>query len=177
MDAGESTSSEAISGGAASAVGGHAPSVPSESNEPSAVTAFGNTAPVAALVQPEQTDRLLAATIHVAPALLVLSTIASAGVLAWMPLAAVWILWLGTRGRSVFLDDHGRESMNFQISTGIFALVVFIAGFPTCSFAWWIGFPILSVIALVGCILATRASLLGRPYRYPATIRLISPAL
>lgn len=67
--------------------------------------------------------------------------------------------------------------MNFQISMGLYAIIVLIAGIPTCSAAWWVGIPILSVIALIGCILATRASLLGRPYRYPATLRLVSPAL
>lgn len=148
-----------------------------EPNNHNSENPFANTQPVSTLAQPDQTDRVLAAISHVGPALLVFSTIASGGVLAPLPLAAVWIWWLATRSRSVFLDDHCRESMNFQISMGLYAIIVLIAGIPTCSAAWWVGIPILSVIALIGCILATRASLLGRPYRYPATLRLVSPAL
>ncbi len=174
---GDSTPREPASSTGASAGDRFAPSDLPGAERQSITSPFGYAQPDSASSRLHQADRVLAALIHVGPAMLVFATIASSGFLAPLPLAVVWIVWLLTRNRSVFLDDHGRESMNFQISIGIYAFVVLVAGVPTCSTAWWVGFPMLSVLALVGCILATRASLLGRPYRYPTTIRLISPAL
>jgi uncharacterized Tic20 family protein len=87
-----------------------------------------------------------------------------------MPVIPALVLWLIKRDRSPFIDDHGKEAINFQISLVIYFVVGVLASM-IC-----VGLPILIatyVLGIVGMILAAIAANKGRYYRYPACIRLL----
>lgn len=80
------------------------------------------------------------------------------------------ILWLVFRERSRFLDHHGKEALNFQITLVIayavgFITAVFVIGFFILLAAW--------VCAIVFSIMAAIAANRGEYYRYPLSIRLV----
>ncbi len=86
------------------------------------------------------------------------------------------IMWAVKKGESPFLDDHGREAINFQISlliwSFVFAILAVPIGFMTCG----VGFVIALVpyvLGLVGMIQASIAANRGEFYRYPMTIRFL----
>lgn len=81
------------------------------------------------------------------------------------------VLWLIKREESAFIDDQGKESVNFQITLSFGLMValllsIVLIGIPIL-FALWIAQLILVIIAAV-------RSQEGTAYRYPATLRLIS---
>lgn len=90
-----------------------------------------------------------------------------------LPVIAPLIMWLIKRDQSPFVDDHGREAINFQISLLIYALVVVpLAAILTCGIGaiLWLG---VWALGIVGMILAAVAAHRGQYYRYPATIRFL----
>lgn len=95
-------------------------------------------------------------------------------VLTFFALLIPIIMWQVKKGESPFLDDHGREAVNFQISmifwSIIFTVISIPLGFITCG----IGFAVALVpyvIGLVGMIQACTASNRSEFYRYPMTFR------
>lgn len=85
------------------------------------------------------------------------------------------IIWLLKKEESAFIDDQGKESLNFQIT----------------SFIIFMGLSIVSIIPIIGCftillllaffvvwfvfiIIATLKAKDGEAYRYPFTMRLLS---
>ena len=87
------------------------------------------------------------------------------------------ILWTTKKAESPFLDDHGREAINFQISlliySVLFAILAIPIGFITCGVGFAIAlFPY--VLGLVGMIQASIAANRGEFYRYPMTIRFLN---
>jgi uncharacterized Tic20 family protein len=91
--------------------------------------------------------------------------------LVHIPIFLALILWLIKRDRSPFVDDHGREAVNFQISLVIYYLI----GIATTVFCG-VGAAVIVatyILGIVGMILAAIAANKGRYYRYPACIRLL----
>ena len=85
---------------------------------------------------------------------------------------AVMAMWLIRKADSPYLDDHGREAMNFQISL-IFYYIILMIPLSIVTFGLWALFvPVLNVL---GCVLAAMAAHKGQYYRYPMTIRFIGP--
>lgn len=81
------------------------------------------------------------------------------------------ILWLIRRHDSPFLDDHGKEAVNFQIS-------IFIYGLASIPLMYLCGLGVFTLIAtyalaVVGCILGGVAARKGEFFRYPMCLRLI----
>jgi len=76
------------------------------------------------------------------------------------------ISWLIKKDEMPFVNDQGKESLNFQLSVLIAVLIV---GVPTCGF----GVPIVGIAALVFCIMATVKANNGEYYRYPLTLRMV----
>lgn len=101
------------------------------------------------------------------------SLVLNGGLSVPIPFILVLVLWLQRRDQSRFIDDHGKEALNFQITHVLFALVVLAAGFVTCSAGWFVGWPVLYVFTLVVGILASRAASEGRYYRYPMCFRFV----
>jgi len=80
------------------------------------------------------------------------------------------IVWLLKRKESDFVDFHGKESVNFQISILIYTIVSVLLIFLA------IGFFLLGALAifnLVGVILASIRANDGDLYRYPLCIRIL----
>jgi hypothetical protein len=80
------------------------------------------------------------------------------------------IVWLVKRGDAAAIDEHGKESLNFQISMLIYDAIAVIL----CIVL--IGIPILVVLWILNTVLVIVASIKandGELYRYPFTIRLI----
>jgi uncharacterized protein len=80
------------------------------------------------------------------------------------------IVWLAKRGDSPEIDEHGKESLNFQISMLIYNVIAGVL----CLIL--IGFVILFILHILNLVLVIVASIQaseGKLYRYPLTIRLI----
>jgi uncharacterized Tic20 family protein len=80
------------------------------------------------------------------------------------------IVWLVKREDDPFIDEQGKESVNFQI-TMILAIVVCV---PLMLIV--IGFPLLMLIGIWDVVLTIIAGVKaanGEHWRYPATIRFI----
>jgi uncharacterized protein len=112
---------------------------------------------------------------HIGGLLACVAAAVSAGIGAWGPSVLALVMWLNKREKSVFVDDHGREALNFGISLLIYSVLTFVAGFPTCTVAWFVGPPILAVLALVGYISGAKHAARGELYRYPMCLRLVQP--
>ena len=80
------------------------------------------------------------------------------------------IVWLAKRSDSPEIDEHGKESLNFQISMLIYNV---IAGLLCLVLIGFIILPILHILNLVLVIVASIQASEGKFYRYPMTIRLI----
>lgn len=78
------------------------------------------------------------------------------------------IVWLLKRDESAFVDQHGREAINFHLSMALYVILA------TLLCVILIGFPILFVLialSLVSIVIATVRASDGRSYRYPMTIQ------
>ncbi len=80
------------------------------------------------------------------------------------------IVWLAKRNDSPEIDQHGKESLNFQISMLIYNVIAVVL----CLVL--IGFVILAILHILNLVLVIIASIQaseGKFYRYPLAIRLI----
>jgi len=80
------------------------------------------------------------------------------------------VVWLVFRDRSGFLNRHGKEALNFQISLLIYFTVSFVLWIIIIGILMTIALAIAAVIFMV---LATVKAANFEDYRYPATIRFI----
>lgn len=125
-------------------------------------------------LRPEE-ERIFGTLIHLSGLLWLLSFPGIVGVL---------LIWLLKRDRSAFVDAHGKEALNFQISFLIYgigltalAIVGFVLTFVIVGIFLFIpavvasiGLIVLQVVtAILGAIEANR----GGYYRYPLTLRFI----
>ena len=80
------------------------------------------------------------------------------------------VVWLIKKNESRFVDDQGKESLNFHISVLILALILA----PTICIGIGIFLlPALGLVALIFVIIASVKANEGVAYRYPFAIRLI----
>ena len=80
------------------------------------------------------------------------------------------IIWLIKRDQSWFVDDQGKEALNFQISWAIYMIVSIIAILVL------VGIVLVGIVAIGGLVLLIVAAVKaneGVSYRYPLTIRFI----
>lgn len=80
------------------------------------------------------------------------------------------VVWLIKKDQSWFVNDQGKEAINFQISLTIYFIVAVILVFLL------VGIPLLFVLGIGGLILVIIAAVKaneGVVYRYPLTIRFI----
>ncbi len=122
-----------------------------------------------------------------------------AGIIAFIFLKWGWagnvvlvlILWLIKRNDSTFVDQQGKEALNFQITISLLALVFIIIGFvttgilmlgssmigfPTAGFnvIGWMGlYGLLGLANIIFSIVAAVSASKGENYRYPFAIRLV----
>jgi uncharacterized Tic20 family protein len=80
------------------------------------------------------------------------------------------VIWLSKREGSPFVDDQGKEALNFQISLVLYGLLTFLLCFVV------IGFLLIPFVVIAGIVLPIIAGVKannGEWFRYPMTIRLI----
>ncbi|MDH4319273.1 MAG: DUF4870 domain-containing protein [Desulfobulbaceae bacterium] len=80
------------------------------------------------------------------------------------------IIWQLKKNDYPMVDEHGKESLNFQISITIYAIVSGILMFVIIGFAL---LAALIIFHLVLTIIAAVKTSDGEHYRYPFTIRLL----
>ena len=79
-------------------------------------------------------------------------------------------VWLTRRDRDPFIDDTGREALNFGITIAIYGSVLLVAALML------VGIPLLMVGVIAWVMLASLAAVKasqGQSYRYPLTMRLV----
>ena len=80
------------------------------------------------------------------------------------------IIWLIKKDEFPLVDEQGKESMNFQISLTIYAIISGILCFII------IGIPMLIALIIIHIVFVIKATIKannGETYQYPLTIRLI----
>ncbi|HZW54505.1 MAG TPA: zinc ribbon domain-containing protein [Candidatus Elarobacter sp.] len=85
-------------------------------------------------------------------------------------IAGPLVVWLVKREQSPLVDREGKESLNFQISCTIYAVISALLIFVL------IGFPLLIAVGVFNVVFAIVAAVKvsnGQPFRYPLTIRFL----
>ncbi|MEO0483331.1 MAG: DUF4870 domain-containing protein [Planctomycetota bacterium] len=96
------------------------------------------------------------------------------GIPFFVPPLVALIMWLSRKADHPFIDDHGREAMNFQISLIIIYVLLVVVTLLTCGVGIVLIFA-LGILNVVALILAAIAANKGQIYRYPVCIRMIGP--
>ena len=79
-------------------------------------------------------------------------------------------VWLTRRDRDPFIDQAGREALNFGISIAIYGVVALVGALML------VGIPVLIAGVVAWVVLASLAAVKasqGQAYRYPLTMRLV----
>lgn len=100
------------------------------------------------------------------------------GLIWWMPMSTIWIpfghlvgplvVWLLKRKESTFIDEAGRESLNFQLTMTLYGAVFGVA------FMGGIGkFVVMALVVVDGLLVAQAgiAASRSKAYRYPLIFR------
>ena len=80
------------------------------------------------------------------------------------------ILWLLKKDDDAFVDEQGKEALNFQITLMLAGIV---AGALSCIGIGLILLPVVGIADIVFSIMACVAASKGKHYRYPVSIRLV----
>lgn len=80
------------------------------------------------------------------------------------------IIWLIKRDESDFVNDQGKESLNFQITITILVIIAAILIIVLIGIALLI---LIGIFSLVMIVLAAVKASEGERYRYPFNIRII----
>ncbi len=80
------------------------------------------------------------------------------------------IVWLLKRESHPFVDDQGREALNFQITITLLVFVGVLLCFVLIGFLL---LPALGIYAVIMTIIAAIRANEGVAYRYPFTLRLL----
>lgn len=94
----------------------------------------------------------------------------SALVTAFGGIVGPLVAWLVKKNEHPFVDDQGKESLNFQITCFIAGLVAFLLTFVVIGLLL---IPVVLVFWLVFTIIGAVKANEGVRYRYPVTIRFI----
>ena len=81
------------------------------------------------------------------------------------------IIWQIKKDMYPFVNMHGKEALNFQISMLIYAV---ISGVSTCCGIGLVLLPVVLLTDIVFTLIAAIKAGQGEPYRYPLTIRFVS---
>jgi uncharacterized Tic20 family protein len=90
------------------------------------------------------------------------------------------LVWLVKRDAHPFIDDQGKEALNFNLSALIYAIglgvVGFVFSFLTLGFGLFVFIPLFIAAAiawLVAVIVGAVKGSRGEMFRYPLTIRFV----
>ena len=83
------------------------------------------------------------------------------------------LIWLTKRNESAYLDHHGREALNFQISLTLLAAIWWILNLIIIGILL---FPLVPLVVILALMLMIRAGLKagsGNYYQYPFCVRFV----
>lgn len=80
------------------------------------------------------------------------------------------VVWQIKKNEMPFVDDQGKEALNFQITAAIAIMVCFVLIFAVIGIFL---FPAVLLADLIFVIMAAIAANNGQAYRYPISLRLI----
>jgi uncharacterized Tic20 family protein len=80
------------------------------------------------------------------------------------------VIWMVKKDEHPFVDEQGKEALNFQITVAIAYVAASLLSFLCIGFLL---FPVVWVVNLIFCIMACVAVNKGEHYRYPVSIRFI----
>lgn len=112
----------------------------------------------------QESERLYATCIHL--------TLLAYPIMPFVIVLAPLVMWLVRRNDSPFIDDHGRETVNFHLSLVLYALAIGPVALVTCGLGAVLWLAVYA-LGLVGMVLAAVAAHRGEYFRYPATLRLL----
>lgn len=119
-----------------------------------------------------EAHRTYAAWCHFGPTIAAATVIFSSGITFIIPPLVALALWQIKNNDSQFIDDQGKEALNFQISLILLTLILIPVTILTCGIGaiLYIGLPILAIVGgVVGGIRASK----GQYFRYPMCIRVV----
>jgi len=105
-------------------------------------------------------------------ALLMHLTLLAHVVLTGLAIIAPIIMWNIKKESSPFLDDHGREAINFQITLIIYSILVIPIAIITCGIGALLMF-LPYILGIIGMIQGSIAANRGEFYRYPMCFRFV----
>jgi len=80
------------------------------------------------------------------------------------------ILWVVKKNDDPFIDEHGKEALNFQITVIIATIVAWLLVFVAVG---CVLLPAVGICDLIFCIMAAMKANNGELYRYPVSIRFV----
>ncbi|MGX5732047.1 DUF4870 domain-containing protein [Pseudoxanthomonas beigongshangi] len=86
------------------------------------------------------------------------------------------IIWLVKKDTMPFVNDQGKEALNFNITVGIIFLALFLLTIVTLGIGALITLPLMVIVGLAWLVFTIIAAIKannGEAYRYPLTLRLI----
>lgn len=83
------------------------------------------------------------------------------------------VIWLIKRHDDPFIEDQGKESLNFQISMTIYGVILLVLGILTFGLGLLLLIPF-GIAEVVFVVIAAIRANDGEYYRYPFTIRFIN---
>ena len=90
-----------------------------------------------------------------------------------LKMAIPLVIWWLKRDKSIFVEHHARESLNFQIT---FSLLCGLWSVLTFFLVGWLLLPVVPVVLIVALLFMFRAAMKagnGEFYRYPFTVHLV----
>lgn len=110
-------------------------------------------------------DKNLAVLAHLLPLL--------GFVMPGLNMAIPLVIWWLKRDKSMFVEHHAREALNFQIT---FSLLCVLWSVLTFFLVGWLLLPVVPVVLIVALLFMFRAAMKagnGEFYRYPFTVHLV----
>ncbi|MEN6308838.1 MAG: DUF4870 domain-containing protein [Anaerohalosphaeraceae bacterium] len=80
------------------------------------------------------------------------------------------VIWLIKKDTMPYVDHHGKEALNFQITL---AIAYVVAGVSIICMIGAFLVPVLGLLDLIFCIIASIAASKGEYYKYPWCLRLV----
>jgi uncharacterized protein len=122
---------------------------------------------------PSQEERQWAMFAHLSALLGGLLTSALGG---WGTFIGPLVIWLVKKDTMAFVDDQGKEALNFNITVAIALLALVILSIITFGIGLLLAVPLMVIIGIGWLVLTIIASIKaneGVAYRYPIALRLI----
>ena len=80
------------------------------------------------------------------------------------------IIWLIKKDEAPFVDRHGKEALNFQLTVLIAWVASGLLAFVCIGFVLM---PVIGIVDLIFCIMAALKASRGEEYLYPVSIRFV----